>query len=207
MADRAFHAKHGLTVNNNLLIANVSTGRVGINTASAVVALDINSSDAIALPTGGTGSRPATTDGYFRYNTDLNVFEGVKSGAWSEFITNPTTAIGVIFDGNGSDVPAGSQADLQIPFDCTIVSWTMLAESTGSCDVDIWVDSYANYPPTNTDSITGGDEPDINSSNKATDSTLPAWTLGINAGDTMRFNVDFCSSISRFTIQLEVLKA
>jgi len=44
----------------------------------------IGGTDSMVLPKGGTGDRVSTTDGAFRFNTDLNRFEGYKSGAWSE---------------------------------------------------------------------------------------------------------------------------
>jgi hypothetical protein len=42
VANKEFFARHGLVVNNNILVANVITGNVGVGTATPGYALDIN---------------------------------------------------------------------------------------------------------------------------------------------------------------------
>ncbi len=115
-------------------------------------------------------------------------------------------AIEVIIDGGDSAITTGVKADVEVPFNCTILQATALADQTGSIQVDIWKDTYANFPPTDADSITGSNPISISSSNKSQDSTLSGWTTTINAGDILRFNVDSCSTITRCTISLKVRK-
>ena len=83
----------------------------------------------------------------------------------------------------------------------------MLADQSGSAVVDLWVDSYANYPPTDADSITASAVPTITSSTKSQDSTLTGWTTSVTAGDILGFNVDSASTIERLTIALKVTKS
>ena len=116
------------------------------------------------------------------------------------------SAIEVIIDGGDSAITTGVKADIEVPFNCTILQATALANETGSIQVDIWKDTYANFPPTDADSITGSNPITISSSNKSQDSTLSGWTTTISAGDILRFNVDSCSSIKRCTISLKVRK-
>ena len=61
-----------------------SNGRIGINNSNPLVSLHINSTDAILLPKGTTAERPGTPQqGYVRYNTSINTFEGYGAGnAW-----------------------------------------------------------------------------------------------------------------------------
>ena len=60
----------------NIILAN-GGGKVGIKTVNPVVSLDINATDAIALPTGTTAQRPSSpAAGMFRYNTTEGEFEG-----------------------------------------------------------------------------------------------------------------------------------
>ena len=84
---------------------------------------------------------------------------------------------------------------------------TALADQTGSIVVDIWKDTYANFPPTDADSITASAPPTISTATKAQDATLTGWTTSIAAGDILRFNVDSVTSIQRVTLSLKVTKS
>lgn len=111
-----------------------------------------------------------------------------------------------IIDGGGSVIAVGEKGHLEIPFACTIQQATMSADQSGSIVVDIWKDSYANFPPTDADSITASAPPTISSAQKSQDSTLTGWTKDIAAGDIMAYNVDSCTTITRVTISLKVVK-
>ncbi len=115
-----------------------------------------------------------------------------------------TAAIQVTLDGSGSAIPAGVWRDIRIPIACTITKATLLADQTGSIVIDIWKDSYANYAPDVADTITASAKPTITSGIKSQDATLTGWTTSINAGDTLRFNVDSCTAIARVQLDLEV---
>ena len=66
-----------------------STGRVGINTTSPAVSLDLsNNTDAVALPTGTTAQRPSGTDAYIRKNSTNNALEFYNGTEWVEIITD-----------------------------------------------------------------------------------------------------------------------
>lgn len=57
-------------------------GNVGIGTSSPAVKLAISSTDAVLLPVGTTGERPAGASGYIRFNTTTGGFEGHNGTAW-----------------------------------------------------------------------------------------------------------------------------
>lgn len=118
-----------------------------------------------------------------------------------------TATITFIIDGGGSAITTGEKGHLEIPFACTIQQVTMLADVAGSIVVDIWKDTYANFPPTDADSITASAPPTITTAQKAQDATLTGWTTAITAGDILAFNVDSCTTITRVTISLKVAKA
>jgi hypothetical protein len=115
-------------------------------------------------------------------------------------------AIEFVIDGGGATITTGVKGDLEVPFACTINRVTLLADQSGSIVIDIWKDSYANYPPTVADTITASTKPTISSATKAQDSTLTGWTTSISAGDTLRFNVDSVTSIQRVTVSLRVTR-
>ena len=81
---------------------------------------------------------------------------------------------------------------------------TLLADQSGSIVVDVWKDTYANYPPVDADSITSSAVPTISSATKSQDSSLSGWTTAISAGDILGFNVDSISTCERVTISLKV---
>lgn len=119
----------------------------------------------------------------------------------------PISAIGFGIDGGGAVIATGVAGNgLLIPFACTINAVTLLADQTGSIVVDIWKDTYANYPPTVADSICASAKPTISAALKSEDTTLTGWTKSIAAGDVLRFNVDSVSSIQRLTLVLKVTK-
>ena len=118
--------------------------------------------------------------------------------------------IAFIIDGNGSAITTGVKGFLQIPFACTISSWTILstdaAATSGSIVIDIWKDVLANYPPTIADTITASAKPTLTTATNATSSTLTGWTTSVTAGDVLGFNVDSITTVTRITIQLKVSK-
>jgi len=118
-----------------------------------------------------------------------------------------TVAIEFIIDGGGSAITPGIKGDLEIPFACTINRATLLADQSGSLVVDIWKDSYANYPPTDLDSITASAPPTLSAAIKSQDSTLTGWITSVAAGDTLRFNVDSATTVTRATISLQVTRS
>lgn len=124
----------------------------------------------------------------------------ISAGNTAPVWTDQFLSITYIFSG----IAANDQGDLTIPFACTITEWTLLADASGSAVIDIWKDTYTNYPPTVADTITGSAKPTISAATKGQSSTLTGWTTTISAGDTLRFNVDSASGVSRVTLSLKV---
>ena len=115
-------------------------------------------------------------------------------------------SITFIIDGGGSAITTGVKGDLEIPFKCTINQVTLAADQSGSIVVDIWKDTYANFPPIDGDSITASASPTISTATKSQDSTLTGWTKSITKGDILRFNVDSCTTIEICTLALKATR-
>lgn len=115
--------------------------------------------------------------------------------------------IAFVIDGGGYAITTGEKGHIEIPFACTIQQVTMKADQVGSIVVDVWKDTYANFPPTDADSITSSAPPTISSAQKSQDSVLTGWTKSIAAGNILAFNVDSCTTIRRVTISLKVAKS
>jgi len=114
--------------------------------------------------------------------------------------------VSVTFDNGASAIEANSRCDVRIPYNMTITKVTVLANTTGSIVIDIWKDTYVNYPPTVADTITASAKPTISSANKYEDSTLTGWDTSVSSGNTLRVYVDSCSSITRCVMLIEGTK-
>ena len=117
------------------------------------------------------------------------------------------SAIIFVIDGGGSTILAGIKGDIYIPFNFVVTSAKLLADQTGSIIVDIWKDTYANYPPTVADKITGSTPPTIAAATKSTDATLSGWTTTIPADSILRFNVNNVTSLQRVTVILNGVRS
>jgi hypothetical protein len=112
----------------------------------------------------------------------------------------------LVIDGNGSVITTGVKADLVVLSACTIASVTLLADVSGSIVIDIWRDSYANYPPTVGDTICASARPTLSSAIKSYDATLSGWSKLCSKGDVLRFNVVSASTVTRVTVALAVVE-
>jgi hypothetical protein len=116
--------------------------------------------------------------------------------------------ITVTIDGLGAVIIAGYKGALPIPTACTITGWTVLSidaspATSGSIVIDVWKDTYANFPPTVGDTITAAAKPTITTATKATGAPT-GWTTAVAADDILAFNVDSCTSLIKVCLQLEV---
>ncbi len=139
---------------------------------------------------------------------------GVKWAAGGVGATGPTGPTGpssavtrsfrAVLDGGGVALTTGAtKAYIEVPYACTITSWQILADQSGSIVLDIWKDSYANYPPTVADTITASAKPTLTTATKATSSTLTGWTTAINAGDILEVNIDSATTVTK--VYLDIL--
>lgn len=109
-----------------------------------------------------------------------------------------TRSIGFIFDGAGSVLTAALSQFIRAPWDGTITKALIMADQVGSANVDIWEDSWANFPPTIADSKT---TLALSSAQKAESGTL---SIAVVKGDVLACNLTAPSAIRRLVVQLEV---
>ena len=113
-------------------------------------------------------------------------------------------SIPLIIDGGGSAITTGLKGDIEVPFDCTITAARVTSQVSGSIVIDVWKDTYANYPPTVADTITASAKPTLSSAQKSEDTTLTGWTTTLSKGDWLSFNVDSATTVTRVTLSLLV---
>jgi hypothetical protein len=87
---------------------------------------------------------------------------------------------------------------------------TLLADQTGSVEVDIWKCAYTSFAPGTHpvigDSITASDTPTLSSATHLQDTTLSGWTTSIAANDVLAFDVISAATITRVTVSLKVTR-
>lgn len=107
---------------------------------------------------------------------------------------------------DSATLTTGARAYVRIPADGVIQSYDLVGDISGDLKIDIWSDTYANWPPTNADSICGGVEPEITSALKDTNSSLGSWTTTVTEGDWWIINVDSCNTITHAALSVKILK-
>lgn len=118
-----------------------------------------------------------------------------------------TASITCVFDGSGAALTTNSKVYLAMPYGIIVNGWTILADQSGSCVIDVWKDTYANFPPTVADTVTGTEKPTLSSAQKNQDLSLTTWTsTTFNAGDTVVFNVDSATTVTKVTVVLRGTK-
>lgn len=129
----------------------------------------------------------------------------VPGAATSGATTNQNRrAIYLILDGGGQAITTGIKADVRVPYSGTITGWEIVANASGSIVIDVWKDTYANFPPTVADTIAGTEKPTLSSASKNQDTALSTWTTTVTAGDWIRFNVDSASTVTRVALAIQV---
>ena len=142
----------------------------------------------------------AGTTAYFAPSGGLEI-----SGTNLQMTTNQrASAIEFVIDGGGAAITPGLKGFIRVPMACTITGASLLADTPGSIVVDIWKDSFANYPPTAAASITGATPPALGNAAKSENTGLTAWTTSIAAGDVLGFHVDSATTVTRVTVALTV---
>lgn len=169
-----------ITVGN--LIAGVSTAKGDINVGTGV-----STSSALAVGTNAQKlvANSAATNGVSWIDDDV--------------------AIEIIM--GGGLISTGVQCYFEVPFAMTIEAVRIVSSVSGSIVVDIWKDTYVNFPPTDADSITSSTPPTLTTATKAEDTDLTGWTVALAKGDWLVFNVDSVTSCVLVTLSLSGKRA
>jgi hypothetical protein len=109
------------------------------------------------------------------------------------------------FDGGGTELDdAISSGGFRVPYSCTLQSVTILCDTVGDIDIDIWKCTYENWALSSVaDTICAATRPTITADRKLYDDTLDGWNTDINAGDILKFHINTCATITNVTINLK----
>lgn len=126
-----------------------------------------------------------------------------RTGANTLTTVSLSRMITVVIDGAGSAVTTGAKkVYVSVPYSGTITKWRVVADQTGSTVLDIWKDTFANFPPTVAKTITASAKPTLSSARTAESSTLTGWTTSVAAGDVIEVNVDSAATVTKLVLTL-----
>lgn len=153
----------------------------------------------------GGGGGAGLTDGDYGdivvggSGTTMEIDAGVV-GATELASNQKISSFGITIDGGGAAITTGVKGYVSVPYACTITGWDIFADQVGSIVVDVWKDTYVNYPPTVADTIAGTEKPTLTAAQKNQDTSLSTWTTAVSAGDVIGFSVDSAATVQRVTV-------
>jgi hypothetical protein len=128
----------------------------------------------------------------------------------AEWVAAPAGATGLgmviaVFDGGGGVPSADITFDVPVPWDGTIIGWTMLSDVAGDAEVDIAsVAPGGAMPVFPGDAITGSAVPSMTGDDQVSSTTLTGWTTTVTQRHIYRFKLVSAATLTRLTFVLEV---
>jgi len=157
-----------------------------------------------------------TTAGDMAYATSSTSLTRVGIGSAGEKLVSTGSAPTWIDDdfaievgiGNGiTAITTGVKIAFQVPVTCEVEGWEIVAPlQSGSIVVDVWKDTYANFPPTVADTIAGSEKPTLSSAQKGQDASLSTWTTALTKNDWLLFNVESATTVTMVIVSLQCRK-
>jgi hypothetical protein len=116
--------------------------------------------------------------------------------------TGPTEdSIGIYLDSTPDDLATGKKGFKQVPYNCEVLEWYVLAGQTGSIEFDVKSGSFVAYPTTT--SIVGGDYPKLTSQFKNSNTGVTAWS-GLTGGDIIDFVINSNTGIESVGLFIKI---
>ena len=158
--------------------------------------------------TGGAGTPNALRNGELAYNEISNV---LYYGHGTDASSNATNIIPIggreyftiTYPVDTPESLVGGEATdyYTVPHNLKILSWTLLAEVSGSVEVDVKVCSYTQYP--NLSSICNNNRPFISNDIKNRDLDVQDWDEFIPQDSILMVEATSASNIDRVTLILK----
>jgi len=212
----AITIQHGTT---DVEVTNEGTPAVDILTTinggytDQVITLRPAPGDEVQLDHGAGNLALARDQDWWLIDVDRYIMLKFDGSNWVELFPGSQrfTEIAFIIDGAGTVIAAEEKTGINIPikFDAEILAQQTVADVSGTIEIDLWVDSFANYPPTVADTIVASAPISLSSAIKDEDTTLTGWTTRLLRGDWMRPDVATTpapATITAVTVLLEVTK-
>lgn len=138
-----------------------------------------------------TGTYTPTAD--YHPATKKYVDDSVKPGV-----------INFLFGDGTNEIAAGIVGWFKTPnYAITLTAYRLMADVSGNLVIDIWADTFANFPPTDADSITASNQPTLSGTRTVEDITITDWTEVVPANSILMVNVDSASGVKQVLLALE----
>ena len=109
-----------------------------------------------------------------------------------------------LINGGASVITTGLQPGFFVcPFAGTITGVTLIANTSGSIQLDVWKAATGNIP-TSANTIVASDPPKLSTAQQSTDTTLTGWTTTVSVGDVFAISVTSVSGISSLSVSLAI---
>ena len=203
-----------LTTKGDVWGFSTTDARVAVGSNGQVLTADSSQSRGVSWQTPGSSTLTTKGDLLTRTSSALaRLAVGATNGMRLAARSGETT--GLLWEVDKAEVecelvgPTAGQESraIRVPYDCVITGWTIAANPSGSCVIDVWKDTLANFPPTVGDTITASAKPTLSAARTATSTTLTGWTTALSEGDWVVFKVDSASSITEVVIALHLRRA
>ena len=134
----------------------------------------------------------------------------ITAAIWNQNVVSNPIALGITglqfsINEGGTVITTGIKTDLVVLAKVNITTVTLLGDQSGSIVLDLWKNTYANFPPTVANTITAAAKPTITAATKSQDATLTGWTTAWAKGDIIRPNVDSVATITRLTVVFDLV--
>jgi hypothetical protein len=109
--------------------------------------------------------------------------------------------LGISIDGGGSVITTGVKQYLRVPYNCTITSYELVADRSGSLIIDVDKSTYDTFSLSA--SIAGSSLPTLSNESKSRSTDLAGWgTTTLTAGEYLFFDVTSAVDIQKVTLTL-----
>ena len=112
--------------------------------------------------------------------------------------------IGITIGDGSVAITTGTKGYITVPFACTIQSWRVIADQSGSIVVDVKRATYSAFPTMG--SIAGTELPTLSTAQKNEDTTLSTWTTSLAAGDIIEFVVNSATTVTRVNLSIKAVR-
>lgn len=166
------------------------------------------------FPVGPSDGQEYQTQFGSRYKYYAADEKWVKIGFPLSGVTGPrgleggfTGIMNITMDGGTNSIPTGTKANVGMPYQLTLDSWTLLASETGTLYLELTKGTYDSYPPS-TEIHAGYTGPNIVTNIKNQETGLSHWPVtSFNRGDVMRVEVVGAQAITNATLSFNYHKS
>ena len=140
-------------------------------------------------------------------NVNSQITENSTTGTGT--VTPTPSTVGITIDGGGSVITSGLKGFYVVPYACTIVAATLVADQSGTIAIEIWKNAAPTPPSSSGNKINASAPPALSSAQYSTNTTLSGWTKSVSAGDIIGFNVlssPTIASVTKVTLTLTVAR-